>query len=83
MFLTEVGFKSNKNILKSLLISKFLNFNNLTIPKSDQLKLIFPLIKIKIIFLKKSFYFLKKIFKKKIKKKKILKKKKKKKFKRL
>lgn len=43
MFLTEIGFKSNENILKSLLVSKFLNFNNLTIPKSNQLKLIFPL----------------------------------------
>lgn len=43
MFLTEVGFKPNKYILKSLLISKLLNFNNLTIPDSNQLKLIFPL----------------------------------------
>lgn len=43
MFLTEVGFKSNKHILKSLLISKYLNFNNSTIPTSNQLKLIFPL----------------------------------------
>lgn len=43
MFLTEVGFKSNKFLLKSLLISKYLNFNNLTIPDSNQLKLVFPL----------------------------------------
>src|SRR5687768_10552994 len=43
LFLTEVGFKANKNILKSLLVSKYLNFNNLTIPDSSQLKLIFPL----------------------------------------
>lgn len=43
IFLTEVGFKSNKQILKSLLISKYLNLNNLTFPSSNQLKLIFPL----------------------------------------
>ena len=43
MFLTEPGFKYNKYILKTLLISKYLNFNNLTIPHSNQLKLIFPL----------------------------------------
>jgi len=43
MFLTEVGFKPNKFLLKSLLISKYLNFNNLTIPDSNQLKLVFPL----------------------------------------
>lgn len=43
IFLTEIGFKANKHILKSLLISKYLNYNNLTIPDSTQLKLIFPL----------------------------------------
>src|SRR5690606_2171356 len=43
LFLTEIGFRTNQQILKSLLISKYLTFNNLTFPKSNQLKLTFPL----------------------------------------
>lgn len=43
LFLTEVGFKANKQILKSLLMSKYLNLNNLTFPNSNQLQLTFPL----------------------------------------
>ena len=43
LFLTEIGFRTNKQILKSLLISKYLTFNNLTFPVSNQLQLTFPL----------------------------------------
>lgn len=43
MFLTEIGFEDNKQILKSLLISKYLTYNNFTFPNSNQLQLTFPL----------------------------------------
>lgn len=43
MYLSKIGFYSNKIILKSLLLSKFLHLNTLSFPNSDQIKIIFPL----------------------------------------
>lgn len=43
MYLSKIGFTSNKLILKSLLLSKFLHLNSNTFPNSDKIKIIFPL----------------------------------------
>lgn len=43
IYLSKLGFANNHLILKSLLISKFFNFNTYTFPKSKFIKLKFPL----------------------------------------
>lgn len=43
MYLSKVGFNNNYLILRSLLISKFLHYNNLNFPKSKFIKIKFPL----------------------------------------
>jgi hypothetical protein len=43
MYLSKIGFSNNYLILKSLLFSKFLQFNPYTFPKSKFIKLKFPL----------------------------------------
>lgn len=43
MYLSKIGFSENQKILKSLLLSKFLNINNYTFPNSKFIKIKFPI----------------------------------------